>query len=142
MPSLPWGDLVIIGAVAVIAYAMKDTILTLMGKSGGTSDLPVCTADMIAIGTPCRVASPFPLLPNVPVMPPGTVYVSQLCMMLGIGCPPGYGENAPAPEQPEGASCRNYDGTVLCDCYADAWPHWNRPSGNYVQQPDGYWCKQ
>jgi len=94
-----FGPIVTIGIAAVAIYFLKDTLLSLVGKTGGTSDLPVCTAAMIEAGDPCRVASPFPFLPNVPVMPPDVVYVSSLCMYLGLGCPEGYGDGAePVPE--------------------------------------------
>ena len=87
--KIPWNDLVIIGGVAAVAYFMKDTLLSLVGKTGGTSDLPVCTAAMIQAGDPCRVASPFPYLPNDPVVPSGLSYVNPLlCALTGTSCPP------------------------------------------------------
>jgi hypothetical protein len=113
--KLPWGDLILVGGIGLIAYFMKDTLLSLVGKTGGTSDLPVCDAGMIQRGDPCRVASPFPYLPNTSVMPEGTVWVSGLCMYFGIGCPEGYGAAGVAP-------------------VADTWPAaWTMSSEDYWQ---------
>lgn len=136
--KIPWGDLVLIGGIGVIAYFMKDTILSLLGKSGGTSDLPVCTQEMIMAGDPCRVASPFPYLSNVPVMPSGTEWISGLCMYLGIGCPEDYGKTTGPAPLPANCCLPNQWGTgPAFDCTpTGGW------SGDYDEQPDGTWCKR
>jgi hypothetical protein len=90
---------------------------------------------MIQGGEPCRVASPFPFLPNVPVLPPDTIYVPGTCVLFGIGCPPGY---PPDPHPADAGTCRDYQGTIRCHCYDTLL---GSPSGNYEQQPDGWWCE-
>ena len=130
--KMPWGDLVLIGGIGGIAYFMKDTILSLVGKTGGTSDLPVCTAADITAGNPCRVASPFPYLPNVPVVPDTLIYQNPILCALGVKayCPP---ETVPAPVGlPTGCYSPNNWGTG---------PAWGSPDGNYVEQADGTWCR-
>lgn len=106
--GIPWGDLAVVGAIAAIAYFMKDTILDLAGKSGGTKDLPVCTAAMIEAGDPCRIANPFSLLPNVPVVSGDLTYVNPiLCALTGKFCP----DDGTADVEPKGADPADYNWT-------------------------------
>ena len=93
--------IVTIGIAAVAIYFLKDTLLSLVGKTGGTSDLPVCTHEMIVAGDPCRVASPFPYLPNVPVLPPDLKYNNVILCAMGFSryCPEGVGDTTlPEPD--------------------------------------------